>query len=190
MDDSATTREDATKREAAPEADEPVRDLSSLETELARLRSESDEQRKKAEEYLDRLQRLGADFDNYKKRVAKERESATERAKEGLLVDLIDIMENLDRALESGSGTDDALYQGITLILRQFHGLLEREGLRRIDAEGHPFDPKLHEAVMREETTSYADGVIIKELQKGYFFKDRVLRPAKVKVATRAPPMP
>src|ERR1051326_4134562 len=153
--------------------DEPAADPAALAKDLAAEKA-------RADDLLDKLRRVTADFDNFRKRARKDMDEARFHAREDLLREMLGVLDNFDRALET-HGDEEALYHGMQLIFRQFRAILEKEGLERIDAEGHPFNPAHHEAVMREETSAYPDGVIIKELERGYRYRGRVLRPSKVK---------
>ncbi|HVL47964.1 MAG TPA: nucleotide exchange factor GrpE [Candidatus Thermoplasmatota archaeon] len=170
---------------AAPAAG-PDEARARFETDLAAARAEVEKARAEAAEHLDRLRRLQADFDNFRRRARKDVDEAREKGREAMLLPFLAILDNVDRALEQ-SGSEEALYEGVRLIFRDMRALLEKEGIERIDTEGHPFDANVHEAVMREETDAYAPGVVIKELERGYRLRGRVLRPAKVKVAAARP---
>jgi molecular chaperone GrpE len=127
--------------------------------------------------------RLRADFENYRRRAAKENQELRERAAEELLRDLLPIVDNLGRGLADPAGTDDPFRNGIVLVHRQLLDLLRREGLEPIDAVGQPFDPECHEAVIRYETSDLPPGSVVEEMQKGYRYRGRLLRPSLVKVA-------
>lgn len=145
------------------------------------------EERERSAKLRDQFQRLAADFDNFRKRKDRDLDEARVRAREEVIQRFLDVLSNFDRALE-GHGDAEALHQGMTLIHRQIKTVLEAVGVQRIDTDGHLFDPNLHEAVIREETTRYKEGVVIAELEKGYTLHGRVLRPARVKVAVAPPP--
>jgi molecular chaperone GrpE len=140
-----------------------------------------------AADYLDRLQRLQAEFANYKKRIERERGEFVSLANGALISKLLPILDDLGRALENVpqevQGTE--WLDGIRLIERGLRTTLEQEGLTEIEALGEKFDPQLHHAVAREETTEHGDDEIIRELQKGYRLQDRVLRPSMVIVSAR-----
>ncbi|MBI4393173.1 MAG: nucleotide exchange factor GrpE [Euryarchaeota archaeon] len=152
--------------------------------ELESLRKRLENETRRVEELQTSLVRLQADFENYRKRSAKEKAENQRFANEKLILDVVDILANFERAVEASSG-NDSLHEGIGLILKQFRNLLAREGVERIEAEGARFDPNLHEAVMREETMSFEPGVVIQEFEKGWTLHGKVIRPAKVKVAAR-----
>ncbi len=140
----------------------------------------------KADDYLNRLKYLKADFENYKKRKDKEIENVLKWGNERLIVRLLNIIDDLERAINIGkqANTKEELIGGIEMILKDFHKVLKEEGLSKIEAKGKPFDPNRHEAVMRIETDEYPDNIIIDELRTGYLLDGRVIRPSSVKVAS------
>lgn len=137
------------------------------------------------QELMNTLVRRQADFDNYRKRVEKERQQDRHRGVESLIESILPVLDAFDRALEAHDDPAYAEYQkGFELIRRQLSDLLAKQGLERIEAVGKEFNPHLHHAIERVETTEYADGVVVGELQPGYTFHGRVLRPAMVRVAS------
>lgn len=135
-----------------------------------------------AEAHLDDLKRLAAEFENYRKRVAREQESLSVRAGERLVKELLPIVDDLERALEAAEEHEEArLEEGVRLVHRQLAAVLEREGLGEIDTDGK-FDPHVHEALLSQPSDA-DEGTVIEVLQKGYRLGDRVLRPARVVVA-------
>jgi molecular chaperone GrpE len=136
----------------------------------------------KAQEHLDDLQRLAADFENYKKRTAREQASLSARAAERLVKELLPIIDDLERALEAAEEHEEAkLEDGVRLVHRQLASVLEREGLAEIETNGK-FDPHVHEALLSQPSDEQ-EGSVIEVLQKGYTLGDRVLRPARVVIA-------
>jgi molecular chaperone GrpE len=136
------------------------------------------------QELMDTLVRRQADFENYRKRVEKERHADRHRGIELLVEQLLPVLDAFDRALAGEESAANAEYRkGFELIRRQIWDALSKQGLKRIDSVGKDFDPHLHHAIERVETPEHADGAIIGELQPGYTFHDRVLRPAMVRVA-------
>ena len=130
------------------------------------------------------LVRRQADFENYRKRVEREKETERHRGIEGLIESLLPVLDGFDRALtEHGDAAYEEHRKGFELINRQFHDILAKRGLEKIDAVGKEFDPNLHHAVDRVETKDQADGTVIEVFQQGYTFHGRVLRPAMVRVA-------
>ncbi len=144
---------------------------------------EEPEQEQPAPAPDDAYLRLAADFDNYRKRVAREHAELTRRANERLLNELLPVLDDLKRALEAATEHEEAkLEEGVQLVHRSLVALLERHGLSEIAAEG-AFDPHVHEALLAQPAEGAAEGAVLQVLQKGYRLGDRVLRPARVIVA-------
>ena len=162
------------------EADQPVGDAG---TEDDR---ELDEARRQAAEYLDHLQRLQAEFANYKKRMLKEQTRAVEMASEPMIARLLEVLDEFDLALMAAEHKPDfdKFLHGVELVYAKLKDILGAEGLERIEAQGRPFDPEMHEALMQ---TGSGDGepVVADVLRPGYTLKGRVIRPAGVKVTRR-----
>lgn len=152
--------------------------ISELEKELA---SEQEEK----EKYINRLQRLQADFSNYKKRIEKEKKRANQQATKELVEDLLPIIDNFERALNTSQDSKEVadVLTGVEMIYKQLVELLHKKGVEEIATVGEEFDPNLHEAAMTEESEEYESGVIIEEMQPGYKLDDLVIRPAMVKIA-------
>lgn len=132
----------------------------------------------------DRLLRTAAEFDNYRKRMDRERRDFTEFAKADALSEFLPILDNFERALEAPAGDDvDAFRKGIELIHKQVFDLLRKRGVTPIEALGADFDPNFHQAVIHEASDEHREGEVIQELQRGYMLGDRLLRPSMVKVA-------
>lgn len=139
----------------------------------------------------DRHLRLRADFENYRRRMAKEMEENRLRAEERLIGELLPVLDNLDRALgepAAAPAPQDPFREGVRMIRRQLLETLERAGLAPVEAEGNPFDPSVHEAVTREEREDLPAGTVVEEMLRGYTFHGRLLRPSMVKVSFRAEP--
>ena len=128
--------------------------------------------------------RLRADYDNLARRSRLDREAAEKYRAQSLLTDLLPVIDNLDRALLAEANVEEKspLYKGVDMVYRQLLDATAREGLEVIEAVGQPFDPNVHQAVMQESDSEQQPGVVLKELQKGYKLKDRVLRPSMVSV--------
>jgi len=142
------------------------------------------ELQKQRDEYYDRLLRKTAEFDNYRKRIERERREHADQAIVDILQEILSIADDFDRALTVPSNDDDGAYRkGVELIHAKLHELLRRYRVRPIDALGAPFDPNVHQAVIHEESPDHREGEVIGELRKGYMMGDRLLRPAMVKVA-------
>jgi molecular chaperone GrpE len=143
----------------------------------------------KADEHWERLLRTTADFDNFKKRAAREKQDAIRYANEALLEKLVPVLDNFDAALSAAqtnsSGAAQSLQTGVAMIFQQLKKVLTESGLEEVDATGQKFDPNLHEAVSQQETTDVPEGEVLQQLRKGYKLRDRLLRPATVVVAKK-----
>lgn len=127
---------------------------------------------------------MAAEFDNYRKRIDRERREQSDAAAEGVLLDLLPIVDDLERALQAPAAGDAQAYRaGVELIHRQMLDVLRRRGVTTIETEGADFDPRLHQAVTQEQSDSHREGQIMEELRRGYKLGDRLLRAAMVKVA-------
>ena len=132
----------------------------------------------------DRLLRTAAEFDNYRKRIDRERRDQSESAAASLLADVLPVVDNLERALQAPGGPEAAGYRaGVELIHRQLLDLLRKRGVTPIEAQGADFDPRFHQAVSQETSDAHRDGEVMEEMQRGYMLGERLLRPAMVKVA-------
>lgn len=158
--------------------------------DVAELRARLEEATKKADDYVALAQRVQADFQNYKRRVEQERGEQAKFAQGKLMLKLLPVLDDLDRALDSVNAELAGLHwvQGIGHIARKLHSVLESEGLTRIEALGQDFDPRFHEAVVHEEADEADGGKVLSVFQPGYMLRERVIRPAMVKVgkATRS----
>jgi molecular chaperone GrpE len=164
------------EQESAGTATEP-REPESPESPLETLRREKDA-------LQDRLLRTAAEFDNYRKRVERDRRDQAEAVTADALSDLLPIIDDLERALKAPSGGDvDAFRKGVELIHRQMTDLLRKRGVKTIDAVGADFDPRYHQAVVQESSPDHREGEVMEEFARGYMLGDRLLRPAMVKVA-------
>lgn len=143
------------------------------------------------ERLQDRLVRLQAEFENYKKRMAREKADFLKFATEGLLLEFLPVLDNLERAIASARAETsgrEAVVEGIDMIARLFRATLEKAGVKPMDAVGKPFDPSLHQAVMQVDSPGGPDHMVLEEIQKGYLLEGRVLRAAMVKVSRAASP--
>jgi molecular chaperone GrpE len=176
------TGEEATP-EPSPELQVPA---ATAEERVAALQAERDE-------IKDRMLRIAADFENWKKRSRKEQTDGETRVREQVLKDMLEVVDNLERAtsayVENGSIDGASVLKGVNLVLRLFQSKLERYNVKPFEAKGQPFDPRVHEAISQVPTADVAPGTVANELQKGYRIGDKLLRPAIVAVAT-APAKP
>lgn len=140
-----------------------------------------------AEEFRDRLLRTAADFDNYRKRTAREKQEVLDHAHQALLTKLIPVLDSFEAALAALGSPEkpaqDKLEEGVRLVWQQLRSVLQEAGLTEVDATGQPFDPSLHEAVAVEERTDVPDHHVVRQIRKGYKLRNRLLRPASVVVA-------
>jgi molecular chaperone GrpE len=169
--------EEPARPEAAPERTRELQErIRQLEEENSDLK--------------DRLLRSLADFENFRKRMFREREEAVKYANSSLLSDLIEIIDDFERALQSAEASQDfdSFRAGVTMIERQLMSMLERNwGLKRFQSAGEEFDPEKHQAIALEAVSDHDKPVVLEDYQKGYRLHDRILRPAKVKVSQPAP---
>ena len=175
--------------EAAGESPDPAGARPSTEGDEAGATGSLAEQVQKLllekQELMDTLVRRQADFENYRKRVEKERHQERHRGAESLVDHILPVLDAFDRALAgSGDGANAEYRKGFELIRRQLWDALAKQGLKRIESVGKEFNPHFHHAIETVETSEHADGVVIDELQPGYLFHERVLRPAMVRVAS------
>lgn len=159
------------------QATEEVEETVVEETEVEKLE-------KKIQEEEERYLRLRADFDNLKRRTQVEREAASKYRAQKLLTDLMPVLDNFERALQVEATTEDgeSIKKGIEMVYRTLIEATSNEGLQVIETVDQPFDPNFHQAVMQEQDAEKEAGIVLQELQRGYKLKDRVLRPAMVKV--------
>jgi len=153
------------------------------ESEIEAVKKSLAEQTARAEDYYQRLVRLQADFENFRRRTAREKEDFYKYAAEQLVESLLPILDNFELALAHGRETPDKLFEGVEIIYRQIVDTLAGQGLSPISSVGEIFDPSRHEAVLQEQTNNCPDNIILEELRKGYLFKEKLLRPSMVKVA-------
>ena len=179
----AQTPEDEVKKEAgSAEATETPEEDNAPEAENAEEKAE-EKTDEKADDGNEKYVRLMAEFQNYKKRVAKEKNDIREYATEKLVMELLPVLDNFERALAASAEDDPAGYaKGMELIFTQMVTELQKSGLAEVEAEGQDFDPTKHNAVMTEENEELESGKVSKVLQKGYALNDKVIRPSMVAV--------
>ena len=161
-------------------------DQTDTEDSLKEIKARFEAKEEEAKETYDRLLRVSADFENYKKRSTREMEEFRKYANQSLLKEMLSVVDNLELAISSSSdekSTDKNLIEGLNLTLNEILRVFEKFNVKPIEAQGETFDPAYHEAVMREETDDYPENTVISEFQKGYLIHDRLLRPAMVVVA-------
>lgn len=141
---------------------------------------------KELQEALERSLRAQADFDNFRRRTRQEKEEFAKYASSKVIGNLLPVIDNFERALDSSRETRDfdALMKGLDMTYRQLEQLLEQEGVKKMEAVGQPFNPELHQAVMQVDSDEHEEGTVVEEVMKGYILGDKVLRPAMVKVSS------
>ncbi|HVA17612.1 MAG TPA: nucleotide exchange factor GrpE [Candidatus Dormibacteraeota bacterium] len=168
--DASASGAEAVANDSAPPETAAVPELEKLVAEKTDLRNA--------------LVRLQADFENYRKRIERERHQERHRGAETLVEHLLPVLDAFDRAISSHrDAAHDEYRQGFQLIRKQLFDVLAKQGVQRIETEGKPFDPHVHHAIERVETSDQPDGAVLEELQAGYSFHGKVLRPAMVRVA-------
>lgn len=178
MDKEIKQAEEA--EETANEANDSNEDSSAVDQ--AAIQAELDKKTQELQESEDRLMRLRADFDNFRRRTRQEKEELSAVVLQGILADLLPLLDNFERALAVETSAEEAFKEGMSMVYNQFVGSLQKNGLEPIKAVGEKFDPNFHQAVMRVEDAGQEDDTIIEELQKGYMAHGRVIRPSMVKV--------
>lgn len=138
-----------------------------------------------ADDYQGRALRAQADFDNFRRRTQKEKEELAQYATSKLVTELLSVLDNFERALVTTptNPESEAFAKGVNMIFRQLDGVLKSEGLTAMETVGQPFNPEYHQAIMQVESEEYEEGIVTEEVQKGYLLKDKILRPAMVKVS-------
>jgi molecular chaperone GrpE len=180
---NAETETDKNRNPSDAEPVVPVESTTISPEQLEELKASA----AKAADHWERLVRTTADFDNFKKRAAREKQEAIRFANEGLIEKLVPVLDNFDMALTAvqNTGTDSAqsLQAGISMIFQQLKGVLTEAGLEEINATGQKFDPNWHEAVSQQESKDVSEGQVLQQLRKGYKLRERLIRPATVIVA-------
>jgi molecular chaperone GrpE len=167
------------KHMPSPRAPAGGREECEVEDPMAGLQADLDR-------FRDLALRSQADFENYKKRCAREREEAIKYANNSLLQRLVPIIDNFELGLAAArkQGEQSPIYSGMVLVQKQLNDLLSENGLQPVEAEGKPFDPNLHEAIAHEPSDEVPEGTVLRQVHRGYRIKDRLLRPAKVVVSS------
>lgn len=185
MQNHKNNQEENIKHPVTDEKEEKEKTVSLKEKEYLKLKEEAD----KAKEYWDRLLRFQADFENTRKRLEREKQDFVKFANEGIILELLNILDDLERTVELAQTKHQdlsAFLKGVEMILAHLYEMLKEYGLKPIEAEGKLFDPHLHEALMQIEDKDKPEHTIVEELQKGYLLNDRVIRTTKVKVSKQS----
>ncbi|WP_010247857.1 nucleotide exchange factor GrpE [Acetivibrio cellulolyticus] len=158
---------------------------SASSQEVEELKSKLEEKTKQCDDYFNMLQRTAAEFDNFKKRTAREKEALYLDATIDVVAAFLPVIDNIERAVQAANNDagDNSLKEGIDLVYRQFKDVMKKLNVEAIEAVGKEFDPNLHNAVSHIDDEQYGENVVAEEFQKGYIFKDKVIRHSMVKVA-------
>lgn len=180
-----TAEADPYTSDAGIAQEEPSVQETGSEAAADDLSKELENLRKQAEENQERYLRAQADFDNFRRRTRQEKEEFAKYASAKLVEQLLPVLDNFERALSSGKDTKDfdSLLKGIEMTFRQLDQILDQEGLKRLETVGQPFNPEFHQAIQQVESDEHEEGTVVEEVQQGYVFKDKVLRPSMVKVS-------
>lgn len=182
--DEATRNEDTANNKKELNKDDipkPVEPLKEMEEKIESLEKE-------AAENHDRLLRMAAEFENYKKRAEREMNDFRKFANESFIKAMLPVVDSLDLAIESSNNrnhADNSMVEGVNMTLKEILKVFEQFGVKRFESMGNTFDPSVHQAVMQEETKTHPDNTVLRELQKGYMIHDRLLRPAMVVVSKK-----
>ena len=186
IDDRSDEEQEIKETEAdkdIKEEEEEIEEKNDVK-EREELQREIEEKDQKIENLIDKIQRLQADFENYKKRQRKGRSEQINKEKAKLISDFLPIYDNLTRAFKNFDNNNDkeSFIEGIEKIYAQFDDLLSKKEIRPIEAEGDKFDPKIHDALMKVESENHEHNEVVEEFERGYFLGDEILKPSKVKV--------
>lgn len=184
IDEAEAAQEDAAEgsEEEAPE--EAASEAAAMQEEIEALKGQVEKLTGDLQEKKDRLLRLQADFDNFRRRSAKEREEISAVVTQNFCKDMLPLLDNFERAMAAETRDVEAFQKGVEMIFTQFQEVLKKNGLEQIEAVGQKFDPNFHQAVMRVEDPEKEDDTVAQELQKGYMVKGRVIRPSMVQVVS------
>lgn len=181
QEDLKTNKQDELKSENNSE--KVTDETESLDEDITKYKTQYEAKEQETKEYYEALQRVMAEFDNYKKRTRKEKDETYSNAATDVLTAFLPVLDNLERSITSNQENTNALQEGITLVCKQFRDVLKSFGVEEIKTIGENFDPNLHNAVMHVQDENYSEGQIIEELRKGYTMGDKVIRHSMVKVA-------
>jgi len=161
-------------------------DKTSAGNQIEELEKKLEAAQEETKENYDRLLRISAEFENYKKRTEREMDDFRKFANESILKEILVLVDNLERAVNSSENqpnTDSCVVEGVNLTINEIMKVFEKFSVKQIDALEKPFDPNFHQAVTQEETDEHPESIVLKEFQKGYMIHDRLLRPAMVSVS-------
>ena len=171
---------------SAPEAGACMDALQKAQEQLAQMKQQLSLKDAQMEELLSRFQRLQADFENFRKRTQKEKEEMLQTAAASLVEKILPVMDNFQRAANAAGAEEESFREGVEMIFKQLEKTLSDAGLQQLDCVGKPFDPNLQQAVFRVEDDNLEENTVVEELQKGYLFAGKVIRPSMVKVSCKS----
>ncbi len=185
--DETASEDKISEDKKAEKSDSNKKDVKTMDP-LKEMEEKVESLKNEAAESHDRLLRLAAEFENYKKRSAREMNDFRKFANESFVKAMLPVVDNLDRAIESSSNdkhANSSVVEGVNMTLREILKVFEQYGIKPFESLGKTFDPSLHQAVMQEDDEAYPENTVSKELQKGYMIHDRLLRPAMVVVSKK-----
>lgn len=184
IDEAEAAQEDAAEGSEEEVPEEAASEGAAMQEEIEALKGQVEKLTGDLQEKKDRLLRLQADFDNFRRRSAKEREEISAVVTQNFCKDMLPLLDNFERAMAAETKDVEAFQKGVEMIFTQFQEVLKKNGLEQIEAVGQKFDPNFHQAVMRVEDPEKEDDTVAQELQKGYMVKGRVIRPSMVQVVS------
>lgn len=184
IDEAEAAQEDAAEGSEEEASEEAASEGAAMQEEIEALKGQVEKLTGDLQEKKDRLLRLQADFDNFRRRSAKEREEISAVVTQNFCKDMLPLLDNFERAMAAETKDVEAFQKGVEMIFTQFQEVLKKNGLEQIEAVGQKFDPNFHQAVMRVEDPEKEDDTVAQELQKGYMVKGRVIRPSMVQVVS------
>ncbi|SMF88617.1 molecular chaperone GrpE [Paenibacillus uliginis N3/975] len=185
MEQTHTASESGEHPEVQKSSNEENVSQETNSSEEAGLQAEIENLRNEMSEHQQRTLRVQADYDNFRRRTQKEKEELAKYASSKLVTELLPVFDNFERALAATEDNPEfeSFSKGVGMIFRQLETVLNAEGLTAMNSVGQPFNPEFHQAIMQVESDDYEEGIVVEEVQKGYMLKDKVLRPAMVKVS-------
>ena len=184
IDEAEAAQEDTAEGSEEEALEEAASEAAAMQEEIEALKGQVEKLTGDLQEKKDRLLRLQADFDNFRRRSAKEREEISAVVTQNFCKDMLPLLDNFERAMAAETKDVEAFQKGVEMIFTQFQEVLKKNGLEQIEAVGQKFDPNFHQAVMRVEDPEKEDDTVAQELQKGYMVKGRVIRPSMVQVVS------
>lgn len=185
MEETLENTPNTGERGSAEEAVNPEQEIPVTESADEAGSAELEKLQAEVLEHQQRTLRVQADFDNFRRRTQKEKEDLGKYASSKLITELLPVIDNFERALQASEENPEfeSFSKGVSMIFRQLESVLATEGLTAMKSVGEPFNPEYHQAIMQVESDEYEEGIVVEEVQKGYMLKDKVLRPAMVKVS-------